>query len=135
MKIRPTTILAVIVFLLGIMFDLNYAKYFIVLGMLVYFSVYRVYYIWNIIIEIFAVIAVVCTFLVKDNFISIYFLYAFLGLMFLDLVVIFIFKNLGYPILKSERDDSKKWFINAFRITYTSSKRRMTHGDEVVELG
>ena len=41
MKIRPTTILAVIVFLLGIMFDLNYAKYFIVLGMLVYFSVYR----------------------------------------------------------------------------------------------
>ena len=108
MKIRPTTILAVIVFLLGIMFDLNYAKYFIVLGMLVYFSVYRVYYIWNIIIESFAVIAVVCTFLVKDRFISIYFLYAFLGLMFLDLVVIFIFKNLGYPILKSEREGSDK---------------------------
>ena len=108
MKIRPTAVFAVLIFLLGLIFDLNYARYFIILGILVYFSAYRVYYIWNIIIELFAVIALVCTLLVKDISINIYFLYAFLGLMFLDLVVIFILKNFGYPILKSEIDDTKK---------------------------
>ncbi len=105
MKIRPTTIIAVIIFILGVIFDLNYAKYFIALGMLIYFSAYRVYYIWNIVIEILAVIALVCTLLVKDISINMYFLYAFLGLMFLDMAVIFIMKNLGYPILKSEVGD------------------------------
>jgi hypothetical protein len=105
MKIRPTAILAVIIFITGLIFDLKYAQYFIAFGMLVYFSAYRVYYIWNIVIEILAVIALACTLLVKDISINIYFLYAFLGLMFLDMAVIFIMKNLGYPILKSEVDD------------------------------
>ena len=108
MKIRPTAIMAVIIFLLGVMFDLNYAKYFIVLGILVYFSAYRVYYIWNILIEIFAIIALVCTLLIKDISINFYFLYAFLGLIFLDLGVIFMMKNFGYPILKSEVDETRK---------------------------
>lgn len=107
-KIRPTLVISILIFLIGVAVDLKYAKYFIALGMLVYFYSYRVYYIWNIIIELLAVVAAVCTIVVKDISINIYFLYAFLGLMFFDLVVIFIFKNLGYPILKSEAKDSNK---------------------------